>query len=159
MRYRNLFLAVALVVAACSGGDVAVKSPSTSTTSGAEGQVIPPATGSVLRNQLGFEFPPAPEVSDGPANESLVVVLDALFSDLGSEVDLTALERIGESGDARAAWLLSDLLRFLGPSTARNIALAGFESLTGARLSDDPVAARSTWQSVTDHLIAWDLPA
>ena len=24
---------------------------------------------------------------------------------------------------------------------------------------EDPVFARSSWQSVTDHLIAWDLPA
>ncbi len=27
------------------------------------------------------------------------------------------------------------------------------------QLADDPVSLRSSWQSVTDHLIAWDLPA
>ncbi len=156
MRYRVLFPALALVAAACSGGDEAT----TQTGAGeGDGVAIPPATGATLRNQLGFEFPPPPAVPDGPADESLVSDIDTLFSNLSSEVDLDALERIGESGDARAAWLLSDLVRFIGPSAARNSALAGFERVTGARLSDDPVAARSSWQSMTDHLIAWDLAA
>ena len=84
-----------------------------------------------LRNQLGFEFPTAPAVPEGPADESLVGELNSLFSNLSSEVDLNALERIGESGDARVAWLLSDLLRFIHLGQARDVALAGFERLTG----------------------------
>ena len=159
VRYRNLLSALALIVAACSGGDAAVTAPQTPASGGVDGLAIPPATGAVLRNQLGFEFPPAPTVLAGPVDESLVLEINTLFSNLSSGVDLPALERVGESGDARAAWLLSDLLRFIGPSAARDSALAGFERLTGATLSDDPVAARSNWQSVTDHLIAWDLPA
>jgi len=162
VRYRNLLPALALVTAACSGGGAAVTTPQTSqaaASGGVDGLAIPPATGATLRNQLGFEFPPAPAVPEGPADDSLVLEINILFSNLSSGVDLSALERIGESGDPRAAWLLSDLLRFIGPSDARDIALAGFERLTGAILSDDPVAARSTWQSVTDHLIAWDLTA
>ncbi|MEX1296875.1 MAG: DUF3179 domain-containing (seleno)protein, partial [Candidatus Limnocylindrales bacterium] len=62
-------------------------------------------------------------------------------------------------GDARAAWVISDLLRFFGPGLVFDIGQDAFERLTGADLSADPVAQRSPWQSMTDHLIAWDLPA
>ena len=162
MRYRTLLPALALVTAACSGGGADAPTPPTSqaaASGGVDGLAIPPATEAMLRNQLGFEFPPAPAVPEGPADVSLVMAIDTLFSNLSSGVASSALERIGESGDARAAWLLSDLLRFIGPSDERDIALAGFENLTGTTLSDDPVADRSMWQSATDHLIAWDLAA
>jgi hypothetical protein len=122
-------------------------------------QVIPPTVTSVVRNQLGFGFPEAPTVPEGPADESLVAAIDSLFSSLREGVDTTAVLEIAKSEDARAAWLLSDLVRFFGPGAVRDISLAAFERLTGARLSDDPVASRSPWQSMTDHLIAWDLPA
>ena len=124
-----------------------------------DGRAIPPAEGAALRNQLGFAFPPAPVAPEGPGDVSLVMAIDTLFSNLNTGVDLSALERIGESGDARAAWLLSDLLAFIGPSVERNSALAGFERLTGTTLSDDPVAGLSMRRSATDHLIAWDLAA
>ena len=124
-----------------------------------EGLAISPVTGAVARNQLGFEFPSAPAVPEGAPDPSLVAALDTLFSTLDSRIDTDALKAVGESGDARAAWLLSDLLRFIGGMEAADVSLASFEMLTGASVIDDPVAARSTWQSVTDHLIAWDLPA
>ncbi len=96
---------------------------------------------------------------EGPADEALVATIDGLFSTLQSGVDVDALQQIADSGDARAAWLLADLLRFLAPSSARDVSLAGYEKLTGTTLDADPVADRSPWQSISDHLIAWDLPA
>jgi hypothetical protein len=120
--------------------------------------LIPPATSATLRNQAGYAFPDAPAVPVTAPDEALVAAIDTLFSNLETGVDLTALDQIAGSGDARAAWLLADLLRFLNPSNARSLSLDGFERLTGAVLDDDPVAGRSPWQSVTDHLIAWDLP-
>ncbi len=137
-----------LIAAACGGEG-----------SDGDGEAIPPAESASLRNQLGFAFPAAPDVPTGPVDAGLVESIDSLFLTLQGGVDLAVLEDIAASDDARVAWLLSDLLRFLGPSPARNLALAGFERLTGAMLGDDPVAVRSQWQSVTDHLIAWDLPA
>ncbi len=154
---------LALVAAACAGDDFTVTpttdTPGLSVPAEVEGHAISPVTGAAARNQLGFEFPTAPAVPEGAPGDSLVAALDTLFLNLASGIDLEALAAVGESGDARAAWLLSDLLRFIGGIEAADISLAGFEMLTGARVGDDPVAARSTWQSVTDHLIAWDLPA
>ncbi len=76
VRYRNLLPALALVTAACSGGGAAVTTPQTSQAAAiaaVDGQAIPPATSATLRNQLGFEFPPAPAVPEGPADDSLVL--------------------------------------------------------------------------------------
>ncbi len=69
------------------------------------------------------------------------------------------MERIAESGDARVAWLLSDLLRFLPiRSTAEARILAAYQRLTGV----DPrlgAPRENAWLSLTDHLIASDIPA
>ncbi len=163
MRYLFLLSVLVLAATACGGGDAAVttipQTPGLSVSAEFEGRAISPVTGAVARNQLGFEFPTAPAVPEGAPAPSLVAALDTLFSNLDTRIDIDALKVVGESGDARAAWLLSDLLRFIGGIEAADVSLAGFETLTGARVIDDPVAARSTWQSVTDHLIAWDLPA
>lgn len=123
------------------------------------GQVVPPTVTSTVRNQLGFGFPEAPATPEGPADEQLVEAVDRLFASLRDGVDTTALIEIANSGDPRAAWLISDLLRFFGPGAVFDIGLASFERLTGADLSADPITTRSPWQSMTDHLIAWDLPA
>ena len=149
VRYLTLLAAFAVLTAACGGGS---GDPN-------DGEAIPPSESASLRNHLGFQFPAPPDVPSGPADEALVESIESLFLLLGAGVDIRSLEEIAGSNDARAAWLISDLLRFLGPGGARDVALAGFESLTGTSLDDDPVAARSQWQSLTDHLIAWDLPA
>ena len=49
---------------------------------------------------------------------------------------------------------MADLLRFFQQGPVRDAAVRAFESLTGVTLQ-----GRSAWGSVTDHLIAWDLPA
>ncbi len=128
----------------------------------------PPATESVLmdpratgqlRNFLGYQFPPAPQVPTGPLSDSATNLLDDIwlsFKTGGTDSDMVS--RLGQAGDARLGWILSDLLRFLRPGDIASEAVSAFEELTGARVADDPVALRSPWQSVTDHLIAWDLP-
>jgi hypothetical protein len=128
---------------------------------GGEGLAIEPFESASLRNQYGYEFPPAPAVPEGPPDEALVRHLDVLFGGLeaGLGVNLDAIVGIEESGDARAAWSLSDLLRILGPSVERNRAIEAVAALTGTNLYDDPVTSRSLTQSMVDHLIAWDLPA
>jgi hypothetical protein len=154
------FIAIAIVVAACSGGTTPTTtvSPSPATVAAAEPVLIPPATASTARNQLGFAFPGAPPTPSGPADTELTDAIGRLFDSFDTAIDLRAIDDIANAGDARAAWLLADLLRFLGPSNARSASLDAFERLTSAVLANDPVADRSPWQSVTDHLIAWDLP-
>jgi hypothetical protein len=160
---------LALVAAACSGSDpeapssttTSTTTPATATTIAAavgEGRAIPP-TNAVARNHLGFEFPPPPAVPDGPLAPEVDEAVNTFFSSLSVGVDLEALRRVGDGADARVAWLVADLLRFVASGDAQDTAVAAFERLTGVTLSDDPVSFRSPWQSVTDHLIAWDLPA
>lgn len=129
------------------------------TAEGAVDQVVPPTVTSAVRNQLGYAFPEAPDTPEGPASEELLATVDRLFGSLGDGVETTALSDIAHSGDPRAAWLISDLLRFFGPGEVFDVGKSSFERLTGADLSADPVTLRSPWQSMTDHLIAWDLPA
>ena len=123
------------------------------------GRVVPPTVTSTVRNQLGFRFPDQPATPDGPPGAALTAAIDRLFGSLRDGVDTTALVDIASSEDPRAAWLIADLLRFFGPGAVFDIGQASFERLTGADLSLDPISQRSSWQSMTDHLIAWDLPA
>jgi hypothetical protein len=118
-----------------------------------------PAERGALRNFRGYEFPAAPDVPVGPLGQSAVETLEAVWSSLTGEIDPAVVRRLGESGDPRLGWILSDLLRFFYYGDVHEAAVAAFEALTGVSLADDPVAERSPWQSVTDHLIAWDLPA
>ncbi len=161
VRYGILIPLLALVTVSCRGGAAETTAPSTPAPATTEsgGRVIPPVVDAGLRNQLGFEFPPAPAVPTGPADPTLAAEIDRLYATLTEGIDLEALAAIGDSGDARAAWLLSDLFRFIRTNQTVDLMVGGFERLTGADLSEDPVSDRSTWQSMTDHLIAWDLPA
>ena len=118
-----------------------------------------PAERGALRNFRGYEFPAAPEVPVGPLEQSVAETLEAVWTSLTVEIDPALVSRLGESGDPRLGWILSDLLRFFYYGEVHEAAVAAFETLMGVSLADDPVAARSPWQSVTDHLIAWDLPA
>jgi len=166
MMRRFLILTVAL--AACGGGTqtgvsttLSTSSPTATSPATIQGEpvLIPPATNASIRNQLGFAFPEAPAVPSGPPEPALVEALDSLFSTLTTAIDIAAIDRIAELGDPRATWLLADLLSVLGAGNARSISLNAFERLTGAVLDDDPVAALSPGLSISDHLIAWDLPA
>ena len=118
-----------------------------------------PVERGALRNYRGYEFPAAPEVPTGPLAQNAVDDLETIWSGFETEVDTAAVTRLGQSGDPRLAWILSDLLRFFYIGEVHEAAVSAFETLTGVNLADDPVSARSPWQSVTDHLIAWDLPA
>ncbi len=99
-------------------------------------------------------FGPAPASPSGPLDPELVADLDALFGSLTTAPDLEAIDRIGTSGDPRAAWLLTDLLRFvrIGESLT-----GAWESLTGVPVPNDVNV--SPWGFTTDHMIAWDVPA
>jgi hypothetical protein len=138
-------LVFALVVAACSGSgdDRATTSMPVSST----------ATPLPV-DAAGARIPPAPGVPDGALAPAIVADLDLVFGDLGNSVDIEAVARLGEAGDARVAWLLADLLRFSQRGLLAETALVAFESLTGTE-----VVSEFFWGQVTDWLIAWDLPA
>ncbi len=161
MRSLVLVAALALAVAACSGDDSArpatTADPSADASAASATEAPPPARAAL--SQTGYEFPEAPTVPTGPAAAPLAADLDTLLSSLTTRVDLDAIARIGDSHDPRVAWLLSDLLRFIQVGETADALVAAFQNLTGANINGDPLSLRSPWQSVTNHLMAWDLPA
>lgn len=107
-----------------------------------------------------YEFPPPPDAPDLPIRAELEADLDRLAPALGrGTVHRDALERIAASGDPRLAWLLEDLLRFVVAAPDEEAIVDAFERLTGVDPSVDPAFGESPWRSITNHLIAWDLPA
>ena len=105
-------------------------------------------------------FPPAPIAPDGPLERAVDLAIDTLVTSvLEGGFDAPALGTIAATKDARLAWFVSDLLRFLQGTDRQDALVTTFASLTGVDPRDDPTFAASPWQRVTDLLIAWDLPA
>jgi hypothetical protein len=107
-----------------------------------------------------YDYPPP---RAGPAGE-LKPEVERALSELMSGAAAGALDRdalavVARSGDPRLAWLLSDLLRFTLDGGAESTLVSTFTRLTGVDIRRDPAFADSAWKSLTNHLIAWDLPA
>ena len=105
------------------------------------------------------EFGQPPSVPDGPLSSAMQFALRVAFVDsvtlsTWDENQDLALAEIGKSEDPRLVWLISDLLRFV-PSQGLNDVLTNAASdLLGKERPN-----RNSWGVVTDHLIAWDIPA
>ena len=135
-RLRPLLLVIAVLAMSCSSsGDAA------DTTGGGSG-------GS-----------PLPEFGEGPLDEAIVADLDILMRSLSvgpdglaTEFSQDAVRRLGRSGDARVAWPLADLLRFLTRLESDAI-VAALAELTGVEFGFPP------WVAATNQLLEWDLPA
>jgi len=138
------FAVGAIVFAACSTDD-----PSSGTAGTAAAESAPATTR------------PAAPASPGEGDASppaAVAAIDRVLTGLEeSRVDTVALDELAAAGDARHAWLVADLLRFLGGTDDGTRLLITFERLTGVAL-DDETRGGSAWTEATDHLIAWDTP-
>ena len=105
------------------------------------------------------EYGEPPEVPVGPLSRELQLAAALAFID-GTKLTTwgdnqkQSLTTIGESGDPRLAWIVSDMLRFT-TSRRRHKAL----SQAASDLLGKTFKGRSSWHSVTSHLIAWDIPA
>lgn len=153
-----VFVALVLVVASCTASGDEPESGTTSTDFPGTTDSIPPSDGR-LRNQLDYVFPDPPDVTNtGELQPDAQIALDDLWNSLTDSFDNEAILSVGASGDVRLAWLLADLLRFVQSAETRTTLVTAWSALTGVELGADPVAERSPWQSMTDHLIAWDLP-
>lgn len=140
MRTHTGLIVLALVLSSCS-------SPGTES-------ATEPTTADRSPLAYGALAPPAPDVPVGPLDPGVIADLDLVFADLSVGTDTDAIERLGTSGDARVAWLLSDLLRFFPDGPVTDAAAGAFEQVTATSITE-----RFPWVQVTDWLIAWDLPA
>ena len=104
-----------------------------------------------------FGQPPA--IPEGPLSDTVQDAVDVAFVDATRQFawrdeQTAALEIIQASGDPRLAWVVSDLMRF-SPSPGLNAVLSETAS-TLLGIEPDP---NNHWGVITDHLIAWDIPA
>jgi len=106
----------------------------------------------------GYDYQSPPPVRSAAGADAGDVRLLVRSLPAGS-LDGDALARVARSGDARQAWLLGDLLRFVQDEGEELALVEAFARLTGRDPRADPAFDASSWSSVTNHLIAWDLPA
>ncbi|MEO0388636.1 MAG: DUF3179 domain-containing (seleno)protein, partial [Pseudomonadota bacterium] len=104
-------------------------------------------------------FGTPPPVPDGPLSDSLarsvrVVFEDSLEQSAWGRDQSIALSEIAASGDPRLAWIISDMMRF---TWRREFDDALAEA--AATLLQIEFKSHLRWGEVTDHLIAWDIPA
>lgn len=99
------------------------------------------------------------EVPAGPLSDRLrsaveVAFVDSITQQIWGVDQLQALEVISASKDPRLAWIVSDMLRFVSDRRI-NAAL----TRTASELLEKRFSRRNSWGEITDHLIAWDIPA
>jgi len=105
------------------------------------------------------QFGTLPTVPDGDFDEELlsyiqVALVDSLEGASWGQPQSNALREIGASGDPRLAWIISDFLRF---SSGRN--LNAELAAAASELLGKDMGTSDAWGNVTDHLMAWDIPA
>jgi hypothetical protein len=107
-----------------------------------------------------YPYGPAPSARAGPLDRPVQRGLSQLLAGiLAGKPDRDALAIVAASRDARLGWLLSDVLRFTQAGADQDALVSAFRRLTGVDIRDDPQFDESPWLSLTNHLIAWDLPA
>ncbi|MEM9047145.1 MAG: DUF3179 domain-containing (seleno)protein [Pseudomonadota bacterium] len=100
-----------------------------------------------------------PPVPQGPLSADLKAAIETAFLDSVRQSawgpDQTdALLVVANSKDPRLAWIVGDLMRF-APGQQLNALLAD----AAFTLLGKEVPAQNHWGILTDHLIAWDIPA
>lgn len=105
------------------------------------------------------EFGQPPAVPDGPISNSLKTALRFVFDDSianGSwgRDQAIALDEIAQSNDPRLAWVIGDMMRFSWRSPSDDALADAAATLLGITYKTD-----RRWSELTDHLIAWDIPA
>lgn len=105
------------------------------------------------------QFGAPPEVPDGALTEEVAAAVEAAFVESVAQgrwgpEEQAALLTVSASGDPRLAWLISDLMRFI-TNGQLNAQLVG----AAQELLQTDLGQEDHWGGVTDHLIAWDIPA
>ncbi len=104
------------------------------------------------------DFGPAPVVVDAELSNEVADAVRVLFDDdlegLTELDDADAIETLGNSGDVRLAWVLSDMLRLANDQNDAQRLADAAGALLGKQFD-----RFTAWGEVTNHLIAWDIPA
>lgn len=106
-----------------------------------------------------LDFGEPPTIPEGPLDAATAEAAETLMGDrltrrIFDERSTEAIDALGASGDPRVAWWLTDLLRI-----ARDPDLSGRLTDASEQLLGIQVDAFGGWGEITDHLMAWDVPA
>jgi len=117
------------------------------------------AQSATLPDYVIEEYGQPPAIPTAPLSEDLAIAVRTAFVESIEQQtwgrdQTAALSTIAESNDPRLVWIISDLLRFI---TARQLN-AELNAAASALLGKELTGANS-WGDITDHLIAWDIPA
>ena len=112
-----------------------------------------------LPDHVVERFGEPPAIPEGPLTPELERAVRTAFVESvkgagWGEPQRLALNVIADSGDPRLAWPITDLMRF-SAGGALDLSLTAAAS----RLLGIPAPAANGWGVLTDHLIAWDMPA
>ena len=105
------------------------------------------------------KFGSPPLVPEGPLSFLLetavrLAFVESITQSTWGRDQVAALHEISESGDPRLVWIISDMMRFISDPT-----LHLHLGKTASRLLGKDPQNEANWGVVTDHLIAWDIPA
>ncbi|MEO9827722.1 MAG: DUF3179 domain-containing (seleno)protein [Paracoccaceae bacterium] len=105
------------------------------------------------------KFGKPPAVPEGPLSEKLqsavkVAFIDSAKQSAWEEDQTKALGEIVEAKDSRIAWIIADMMRFVSGQRLSTELADAASSLLGKELPKE-----DHWGFITDHLIAWDIPA
>ncbi|MBO6509119.1 MAG: DUF3179 domain-containing protein [Roseibium sp.] len=105
------------------------------------------------------QFGTPPAVPTGPLSADLQSAIQTAFVDslrqpAWGKDQVVALETIANSKDPRLAWIISDLMRFVTSGQLNAILAEAASSLL-----EKDIPTENNWGVLTDHLIAWDIPA
>ncbi len=159
--------AVGIVLALFSLGVINTSSGTEKTSTDSEasqisGQQLSPELAALIKRiprGKSQDFGQAPVIPSGTLSPELTAAVEAVFGEtLGTEQwaedAIGALRTVAQSGDPRLAWIVSDLMRIVTDPSLNAILSAVAGELMGIEV--DP---QNPWGMVTDHLIAWDVPA
>ncbi|GAB5435103.1 DUF3179 domain-containing (seleno)protein [Falsiruegeria mediterranea] len=105
------------------------------------------------------EFGQPPAVPKGSLSRDLkravrTALVDSLEQSVWGPDQQDALATIAQSKDPRVAWAISDMMRFSWRQSFDDSLAETAATLLGITYSSD-----QRWDQITDHLIAWDIPA
>ncbi|WGI21574.1 DUF3179 domain-containing (seleno)protein [Amylibacter sp. IMCC11727] len=112
-----------------------------------------------LPNYVIEQYGQPPSVPTGPLSQDLQNALKAVFDDTlessqWGRDQIIALDLITTSDDPRLAWIIADMMRFTWRAEFDNALADSAANLLGITFNGP-----DRWHQITDHLIAWDIPA
>ena len=127
-------------------------------TAGTAGQALAQSASDPLPAYVIEQFGEPPAVPTGDYAPDVFLAAEAAFFESmiqqswGPDQEI-AVGVIEQSGDPRLVWLLTDLLRFVGDVNLEDRIARAASTLLGK-----DVTGRDAWGTITDHMIAWDIP-